>query len=144
MVKPAYQTVFWNGVLVHNRKEVMGPMIYRDVASYKTPHAAELPLMLQDHNNPVRYRNIWVRRLKGYDGRVYTLSSATFNLVGRWILKRTTRIYDPRLRQDYTFQPTRSLDVSTLSNNMWTTRGVQPRLAKLRRPHRGTVQGGSQ
>jgi hypothetical protein len=67
LVKPAYQTVIWNGVVIHNRKEVMGPMIYRDVASYKAPHAAELPLMLQDHNNPVRYRNIWVRRLGTYD-----------------------------------------------------------------------------
>jgi hypothetical protein len=67
LVRPAYQTVIWNGVVIHNRKEVMGPMIYRDVASYKTPHAAELPLMLQDHNNPVRYRNIWVRRLGTYD-----------------------------------------------------------------------------
>jgi hypothetical protein len=67
LVSPAYQTVLWNGVIVHNRKEVMGPMVYRDVASYKQPHAAELPLMLQDHNNPVRYRNIWIRRLGGYD-----------------------------------------------------------------------------
>jgi hypothetical protein len=67
MVKPAFQTVFWNGVMVHNRTEVMGPMVYRNVASYSTPHAAELPLMLQDHSNPVRYRNIWVRRLAPYD-----------------------------------------------------------------------------
>ena len=66
LVKPAYQTVVWNGVFVHNRKEVMGPMIYRQVAHY-TPHDAELPLALQDHNNPVRYRNIWVRRLGTYD-----------------------------------------------------------------------------
>jgi hypothetical protein len=66
LVKPAYQTVFWNGVIVHNRKEVMGPMIYRGVPEYKA-HDAEMPIMLQDHNNPVRYRNIWVRRLKGYD-----------------------------------------------------------------------------
>jgi hypothetical protein len=66
LVKPAYQTVFWNGVCVHNRKEVMGPMVYRQVAHY-TPHAAELPIMLQDHNNPVRYRNIWVRKLGTYD-----------------------------------------------------------------------------
>ena len=29
-----YQTVFWNGVFVHNRKEVMGPMVYRQVAHY--------------------------------------------------------------------------------------------------------------
>jgi hypothetical protein len=66
LVKPAYQTVFWNGVCVHNRKEVMGPMVYRQVAHY-TPHDAELPIALQDHNNPVRYRNIWVRRLGTYD-----------------------------------------------------------------------------
>jgi Domain of Unknown Function (DUF1080) len=66
LVKPAFQTVLWNGVIIHNRKEVMGPMVYRDVAAYKTPHAAELPLMLQDHNNPVRYRNIWIRRLGAY------------------------------------------------------------------------------
>jgi hypothetical protein len=66
LVKPAFQTVFWNGVCVHNRKEVMGPMVYRQVAHY-TPHPEELPIMLQDHNNPVRYRNIWVRKLGTYD-----------------------------------------------------------------------------
>jgi hypothetical protein len=66
LVKPAYFTVFYNGVVVHNRKESMGPMVYRQVAHY-TPHAPEEPLMLQDHNNPVRYRNIWIRRLGTYD-----------------------------------------------------------------------------
>ena len=66
LVKPAYFTVFYNGVVVHNRKESMGPMVYRQVAHY-TPHPAEDSLMLQDHNNPVRYRNIWIRRLGTYD-----------------------------------------------------------------------------
>src|ERR1017187_7483883 len=66
LVKPAYQTVFWNGVMVHLHKELMGPMVYRQVAKY-TPQPAELPISLQDHHNPVRYRNIWVRRLAGYD-----------------------------------------------------------------------------
>jgi hypothetical protein len=66
LVKPAYDTVFMNGVLMHNRKEVMGAMIYRQVATYK-PHAAEAPLALQDHHNPVRFRNIWIRRLPQYD-----------------------------------------------------------------------------
>jgi hypothetical protein len=42
-------------------------MIYRQVAHY-TPHPAEMSLALQDHHNPVRYRNIWIRRLSGYDG----------------------------------------------------------------------------
>ena len=66
LVKPAFQTVFWNGVVVHNRKELIGATIYRNVAKY-TPHAAELPLMIQDHENPVKFRNIWVRRLGSYD-----------------------------------------------------------------------------
>ena len=66
LVKPAYFTVFLNGVLLHNHKESMGPMVYRQVAHYR-PHPAEEPLVLQNHNSPVRYRNIWIRRLGGYD-----------------------------------------------------------------------------
>ena len=66
LVKPAYFTVFLNGVLLHNRKESMGPMVYRQVAHY-TPQPAEDVLVLQNHNSAVRYRNIWIRRLAGYD-----------------------------------------------------------------------------
>ena len=62
LVSPAYQTVFWNGVMVHNRRAVMGRTVYREVPRY-TPHEPERPLSLQDHGNPVRYRNIWARRL---------------------------------------------------------------------------------
>jgi hypothetical protein len=66
LVKPAYFTVFLNGLLLHNHKESMGPMVYRQVAQY-TPQPAEDSLMLQNHSQPVRYRNIWIRRLKTYD-----------------------------------------------------------------------------
>jgi hypothetical protein len=66
LVRPAFVTLFYNGVVVHNRKEILGAMVYRKVATY-TAHGAEEPLMLQDHHNPVRYRNIWVRRMYGYD-----------------------------------------------------------------------------
>lgn len=66
LVKPAYLTVFLNGVLLHDHQEVMGPTVHRALAKY-APQPAEDSLVLQDHGNPVRYRNIWIRRLRGYD-----------------------------------------------------------------------------
>lgn len=66
LVAPAHMTVFLNGVLLHNRKELMGPTVHRALARY-TPQPADGPLVLQDHQQPVRYRNIWIRRLRGYD-----------------------------------------------------------------------------
>jgi len=67
LVAPAYFTVIWNGVLVHNRRPVMGSTSATKTQHAYTPHDAELPLTLQDHANPVRYRNVWIRRLTGYD-----------------------------------------------------------------------------
>ena len=68
LAKPAYLTVFLNGVLLHHRKEAMGPTVHRALPSYK-PQLDEDALVLQDHQQPVRYRNIWIRRLGGYDQR---------------------------------------------------------------------------
>lgn len=67
LLKPAYATVFVNGVVVHNRQAFLGAVVWRDLAKYE-PHDAEGPLLLQDHSNPVRFRNIWVRRLAPYPG----------------------------------------------------------------------------
>ena len=66
LAKPAYFTVFHNGVLMHNRQEDLGPMAHRLLPPYEA-HGAEEPLMLQNHGDPVRFRNIWIRRLRGYD-----------------------------------------------------------------------------
>ena len=63
LVKPAYVTVIWNGVLVHHRRAVMGATSATMTVHAYTAHDAELPLTLQDHANPVRYRNVWIRRL---------------------------------------------------------------------------------
>jgi hypothetical protein len=63
---PAYLTVFHNGVLVHNHTPVLGGVAFRGQPKY-TPHPARGPIQLQDHGNPVRYRNIWIRELKDYD-----------------------------------------------------------------------------
>jgi hypothetical protein len=66
LVSPAYLTVFLNGVLLHHRKELMGPTVHRALATYRE-QPAEDSLVLQDHQQPVRYRNLWIRRLRGYD-----------------------------------------------------------------------------
>jgi len=68
LLKPAYLTVFLNGVLLHNRKEVMGPTVHRALATYRNQHVED-SLVLQDHQQPVRYRNIWIRRLGHYDAQ---------------------------------------------------------------------------
>ncbi len=58
----ARMTVIQNGVLVQNNVELWGPMIFIGVPKYEK-HAAKLPLALQDHHNPVSFRNIWIREL---------------------------------------------------------------------------------
>lgn len=65
-VVPARVTVLHNGVLLHHDRVLMGPTQYRQVASYQ-PHAETGPLVLQDHGDPVRFRNIWYRPIGGYD-----------------------------------------------------------------------------
>jgi hypothetical protein len=66
LIAPAYYTLVWNGVIAHNRRAIAGPTAMLTVHQYK-PHAAELPLQLQDHAHPVKFRNVWIRRLGGYD-----------------------------------------------------------------------------
>lgn len=63
LVTPAQATVLHNGVLVQHAVEFIGATRHREVATY-AEHAPELPLGLQDHGNPVRFRNVWVRRLE--------------------------------------------------------------------------------
>ncbi|MEW5981869.1 MAG: DUF1080 domain-containing protein [Acidobacteriota bacterium] len=60
LVAPARMTVFHNGVLVHDNQELTGPTAHKARPPY-APHAERLPVSLQDHSHPVRFRNIWIR-----------------------------------------------------------------------------------
>lgn len=60
--KPAVVTVLHNGILVHNADAFWGPTAHKQILPYE-PSNASGPIALQDHGNPVRYRNIWIRSL---------------------------------------------------------------------------------
>ena len=65
---PAYITVFHNGVLVQNHFELLGNTPYSDPPSYNK-HDVKQPIRLQDHGNPVKFRNIWLRETKPAVGK---------------------------------------------------------------------------
>lgn len=62
LVRPAYVTVLQNGVVVQNHTELLGGTFY-DRAPYYEAHEPKGPIILQDHGNPIKFRNIWVREL---------------------------------------------------------------------------------
>ncbi len=62
VLHPARVTILHNGVLVQDNVELTGPTAHGSRPPYKQ-HATKLPLQLQDHGDPVRYRNIWIREL---------------------------------------------------------------------------------
>ncbi|MGC4021473.1 MAG: DUF1080 domain-containing protein [Cyclobacteriaceae bacterium] len=61
VVTPGYITVFQNGVVVQNHVQITGPTENQGLPLYK-PHGKR-SIVLQDHDTPVSYRNIWVREL---------------------------------------------------------------------------------
>jgi len=73
LTKPAAVTVIHNGVVLHHRREYLGStdgiggVPHKSLGVYGKPHPPEVFVELQDHNNPVRYRNVWIRELGHYD-----------------------------------------------------------------------------
>jgi hypothetical protein len=64
--RPAFVTVIHNGVVLHHRKRMNGPMKHKELTYYEAHDEAE-PISLQDHGDLVRYRNVWIRPLRPYD-----------------------------------------------------------------------------
>jgi hypothetical protein len=60
LASAARVTVIHNGILVQDDVEPWGPTAWLQALPY-TAHADRLPLAFQDHGNPVRFRNIWIR-----------------------------------------------------------------------------------
>jgi len=66
--KPAYVTLFHNGVLVQNHTELQGATYFDRENKYEK-HDAKLPIVLMYHGDAVRFRNIWIREFKELEGK---------------------------------------------------------------------------
>jgi hypothetical protein len=68
LLRPGHVTVIHNGLVVHNHFELQGGTFYDRPASYER-HPERQPIRLQNHGNPVKYRNIWLREIKAIEGK---------------------------------------------------------------------------
>lgn len=66
LLSPPYATIILNGVVVQYHRELIGPTSHRKVVDWVS-HPPTGPLRLQDHGNPMRFRNIWYRPLTGWN-----------------------------------------------------------------------------
>ena len=83
---PARVTVIHNGVLVQNNVTLTGPTSWLQRAPY-SPHPEKQPISLQDHGNPVRFRNIWIRELGKPGKKEFTLPDFSAGKLS-WHLRR--------------------------------------------------------
>ena len=99
LVSKARETVLHNGVLVQNNVELTGPTGWINRVPYKA-HPERLPIALQDHGHPVRYRNIWIRELGNPRHKEFMLPNAVLDTYagdygkGKWNSVQIRRLPD--------------------------------------------------
>ncbi len=97
LASKARLTVFHNGVLVQNNVELTGPTGWVGRVPYPT-HPLRSPIAFQDHGNPVRYRNVWVRELGQPRHKEITIPDATAaSYVGDYGSAKTQQVKVTRL-----------------------------------------------
>jgi hypothetical protein len=62
-IVPPRVTVLQNGVVVQNNVALRGPTVYIGIPEYNVKPHGDGPVVLQDHGNPVSFRNIWIREI---------------------------------------------------------------------------------
>lgn len=97
-------TVIHNGVLVQNNVELTGPNPWMGRPPYSA-HAERLPIAMQDHGNPVRFRNIWVRELGENRHPAFALAdtlldsyAGDYGTPGQWNRVKIARLPDGQLK----------------------------------------------
>ena len=60
---PPRITVVHNGVLIQNNVSIQGPTVSPGIPEYKITEHGPGPISLQQHGNPVAFRNVWIREL---------------------------------------------------------------------------------
>jgi hypothetical protein len=63
LIRPASVTVIQNGLVLHHKQALLGPTAHRAYGDYKRNTGSEGAIELQEHENPVRFRNIWIRNI---------------------------------------------------------------------------------
>jgi hypothetical protein len=62
LVRKASVTVLHNGLIVHNKRELLGGVTHKQILPWRK-HGEKGFISLYEHGNPVRFRNIWIRPL---------------------------------------------------------------------------------
>ena len=68
LTRPGYMTVIHNGAVVHNHFELQGGTSFNTGPAYQK-HPPKQPIRLQNHRNPVKFRNIWLREIAAIEGK---------------------------------------------------------------------------